>query len=128
MGSLLVLFISPTCPVCKTLVPTAISLANHEQIDLLFASDGGSPLAHQTYVNDLGLNKFSYVLSESLGIHYGVSKLPFALLIDERGVLVGKGLVNTREHLESLIEAKESGVSTLQEYIKTNESDLVKEA
>ena len=37
VGSLLVLFISPTCPVCKTLVPTAISLANHEQIDLLFA-------------------------------------------------------------------------------------------
>jgi len=37
-------------------------------------------------------------------------------------------LVNTREHLESLIEAKESGVSTLQEYVKTNESDLVKEA
>ena len=128
VGSLLVLFISPTCPVCKTLVPTAISLANHEQINLLFASDGGSPLEHQSYVNDLGLEKFSYVLSESLGIHYGVSRLPFALLIDERGVLVGKGLVNTREHLESLIEAKESGVSTLQEYVKTNESDLVKEA
>jgi len=127
-SSVLVLFISPTCPVCKTLVPTAISLSNHEQIDLIFASDGGSIFEHQTYVKDLALDNFPYVLSESLGIHYGVSKLPFALLIDDNGILSGKGLVNTREHLESLVEARETGISTLQEYIKTQESDLAKEA
>ena len=125
---ILVLFISPTCPVCKTLVPTAISLSVHEKIDLIFASDGGSIFEHQTYVKDLALDNYRYVLSESLGIHYGVSKLPFALLIDENGVLSGKGLVNTREHLESLVEARETGVSTLQEYMKTQESDLAKEA
>ena len=68
------------------------------------------------------------MLSESLGIHYGVSKLPFALLIDRHGVLAGKGLVNTREHLESLIEARETGIPTLQDYMKTKESDLTKEA
>ena len=127
-SSVLVLFISPTCPVCKTLVPTAISLSNHEQIDLIFASDGGSIFEHQTYVKDLALDNFPYVLSESLGIHYGVSKLPFALLIDDNGILSGKGLVNTREHLESLVEARETGISTLQEYIKTQKSDLAKEA
>ena len=127
-SSVLVLFISPTCPVCKTLVPTAISLSNHEQIDLIFASDGGSIFEHQNYVKDLALDNFPYVLSESLGIHYGVSKLPFALLIDDDGILSGKGLVNTREHLESLVEARETGISTLQEYIKTQESDLAKEA
>ena len=127
-SSVLVLFISPTCPVCKTLVPTAISLSNHEQIDLIFASDGGSIFEHQTYVKDLALDNFPYILSESLGIHYGVSKLPFALLIDDNGILSGKGLVNTREHLESLVEARETGISTLQEYIKTQESDLAKEA
>ena len=127
-SSVLVLFISPTCPVCKTLVPTAISLSNHEQIDLIFASDGGSIFEHQTYVKDLALDNFPYVLSESLGIHYGVSKLPFALLIDDDGILSGKGLVNTREHLESLVEARETGISTLQEYIKTQKSDLAKEA
>ena len=126
--SILVLFISPSCPVCKTLVPTAISLSKHEKIDLIFASDGGSIFEHQTYVKDLSLDNYPYVLSESLGIHYGVSKLPFALLIDEGGVLIGKGLVNTREHLESLVEARETGISTLQEYMKTQESDLAKEA
>ena len=54
--------------------------------------------------------------------------MPFALLIDRHGVLAGKGLVNTREHLESLIEARETGIPTLQDYMKTKESDLTKEA
>ena len=37
-----ILFISPTCPVCKSLVPTAKSLAKIEQsrMQLLFGSDG----------------------------------------------------------------------------------------
>ena len=30
-GAMLVLFISPTCPVCKSLAPTAKSLAKSEQ-------------------------------------------------------------------------------------------------
>jgi len=47
-----------------------------------------------------------------------VSKLPHAVLIDAGGVIRAKGLVNTREHLESLLEAQERGVASLQEYIK----------
>jgi methylamine dehydrogenase accessory protein MauD len=48
---------------------------------------------------------------------HAVSKLPFAILIDANGVLRSKGLVNTREHLESLVLAMESGVRSLQEYV-----------
>ena len=45
-----------------------------------------------------------------------MSRLPFAALIDEQGVLRARGLVNSREHLESLFEAKRLGVASLQEY------------
>ena len=31
----------------------------------------------------------------------------------------GKGLVNTREHLESIVAAKQMGVASIQEYLKT---------
>ena len=48
---------------------------------------------------------------------YEVSKLPFAILVGADGTLQSKGLVNTREHLESLIEAMDSGVATLQDYV-----------
>ena len=120
--NLLVMFISPTCPVCKSLVPTVQSLAKSEKkrIKLLFASDGDNLTQHKAYANDLSIDHSSYVVSEALGISYEVSKLPFALLIANDGTLKSKGLVNTREHLESLIEAMDTGIATLQEYIGNN--------
>ena len=114
-----VLFVSPTCPVCKSLVPTAKYLARKEaaRMRLVFASDGDSREQHVAYAKDLGLEGYPYVLSQALGMSYQVSKLPFALLIGADGTLQSKGLVNTREHLESLVEAMDSGVATLQEYV-----------
>ena len=114
-----ILFISPTCPVCKSLVPTAKSLVKSEshRMQLIFASDGDALEQHQRYAQDLNLDGYSYVLSEALGRTFEVSKHPFAVLIAADGTLRGKGLVNTREHMESLIESMDSGVKTVQEYI-----------
>jgi methylamine dehydrogenase accessory protein MauD len=58
------------------------------------------------------------VLSAELGLTYRVGKLPYAVLIDEAGVIRAKGLINTREHLESLLEAKELGVASIQDYLQ----------
>ena len=84
-----VLFISPTCPVCKSLVPTARSLAKSEasRMRLIFASDGDNVGKHRRYAEDLDITEYPYVLSELLGITYQVSKLPFALLIAGDGTL-----------------------------------------
>ena len=113
----LVLWVSPTCPVCKALVPTAVSLAQAERLRLLFASDGDRLDQHRAYVQDLRIAAYPYVVSQALGMSYAVSKLPFAVLIDADGVLRGKGLVNTREHLESLVESMRTGIASLQDYI-----------
>lgn len=113
----LVLWVSPTCPVCKALVPTAVSMAQAEGLRLLFASDGDRLEQHRAYVNDLRIAAYPYVVSQALGMSYAVSKLPFAVLIDAGGVLRGKGLVNTREHLESLVESMRTGIASLQDYI-----------
>ena len=90
---------------------------------LIFASDGDSRDQHVAYARDLGLDGYPYVLSQALGMTYQVSKLPFALLIGGDGTLQSKGLVNTREHLESLIEAMDSGIATLQEYVGRIEAE-----
>jgi methylamine dehydrogenase accessory protein MauD len=113
----LVLWISPTCPVCKALVPTAVSMARAERLRLVFASDGEKLAQHEAYVSDLGIAAYPYVVSQALGLAYAVSKLPFAVLIGADGVLRSKGLVNTREHLESLVESMRSGVHSLQDYV-----------
>ena len=57
-------------------------------------------------------------LSTELGLLFEVAKLPFAVLLDREGVLRAKGLVNTREHLESLFEAEALGVGSLQQYLE----------
>ena len=48
-----------------------------------------------------------------------MSKLPYAVLVDEEGVVRAKGLVNTREHLESIVAAKQLNIASIQEYLKT---------
>lgn len=115
--STLLLFVSPTCPVCKSLLPVVRSSGRQERdwLDIVLASDG-DPQEHRRYVaaNDLG--HVPYVVSAPLGMTYQVSRLPFAALLDEGGVLRARGLVNSREHLESLFEAKRLGVASLQEY------------
>ncbi len=120
----MVMFLSPTCPVCKTLVPTARSLADREKLRLVFASDGDTLERHLAYSKDLGLDSYPYVVSQSLGLTYAVSKLPFVVLIGSDGILKSKGLVNTREHLESLVEAMDTGVVTLQDYVQGLDSSL----
>ncbi len=126
LGATLVLFVSPTCPVCKSLVPTAQSLAKSEQgrLALVFASDGADDerqlQQHHAYVKDLRIAGHAYVISMQLGMRYQVSKLPFALLIGNDGILKSKGLVNSREHLESLLESMESGVASIQEFVARN--------
>ena len=113
----LLFFLSPTCPVCKTLLPVLRSVVRREPLQVVLASDG-SPDEHAAFVREEGLEAFPYVLSPTLGITYQVGKLPYAVLLDAAGVIRSKGLVNTREHLESLLQAEELGVASIQEYLR----------
>jgi methylamine dehydrogenase accessory protein MauD len=116
--SQLVLFVAPDCAVCEALLPAVRSAQSAERgwLDIVLASDG-EPEKHAEFVRRKDLSKFPYVLSEHLGRSFGVAKLPYAVLIDEAGKLSATGLVNTREHLESLFVAKESGVRNIQQYL-----------
>jgi methylamine dehydrogenase accessory protein MauD len=113
----LLFFLSPTCPVCKTLLPVLRSVVRREPLEVVLASDG-APEEHAAFVREEGLEAFPYVLSPTLGITYQVGKLPYAVLLDAAGVIRSKGLVNTREHLESLLEAEERGVASIQDYLR----------
>jgi methylamine dehydrogenase accessory protein MauD len=115
--STLLLFVSPSCPVCKSLLPAVKSSRKDERswMDVILASDGDSA-EQREFVRAQGLEGIPYVVSAALGLAYQVSRLPFAALLDERGVLRARGLVNSREHLESLFEARRLGVASLQEY------------
>lgn len=116
--SQLLFFVSPDCPVCKALLPVIRSTAIAERgwLDIVLASDG-DPAPHRAFVEIQGLAALPYVLSEPLGRQLGVSKLPYGVLLNEAGKIAAFGLVNSREHLESLFEAKERGVASIQQYL-----------
>jgi len=118
--STLLLFVSPSCPVCKSVLTSVKSSRKDERawLDVILASDGNND-EQREFVRAQGLEGIPYVVSAPLGLAYQVSRLPFAALLDEQGILRARGLVNSREHLESLFEAKRLGVTSLQEYLSS---------
>ncbi len=116
--STLLFFLSPTCPVCKKLLPILQSIHASEagRLNLVFASDGEMP-EHAEFRQRAGLAAHPYVLSAELGMTWRISKLPYAVLIDERGIVRGKGLVNSREQLDSLFAARDMGLASVQAYM-----------
>ena len=129
--SLLLFFASPDCPVCKSLLPAIKSAAKSEAdwLNIIIGSDGKAQ-DHEAYVQQQGLQSFPYIVSEVLGKTYGVAKLPYAVLINEDGSIASLGIVNSREHLDSLFEAKGHKVASIQDYMKnptSREANIAKE-
>jgi len=122
--SQLLFFASPDCPVCKSLLPVVRSAARAEArwVDIVRAGDG-AVAGYRQLAKAHGGEDMPMVLSEALGRAYGVSKLPYAVLIDEAGRVASTGLVNSREHLESLFVAKEHGVASIQEFLAKRNGD-----
>jgi methylamine dehydrogenase accessory protein MauD len=118
--STLLVFVSPTCPVCKALLPVLKTSRRSERqwLEIILASDGAEE-EQRRFVAASGLSEMPYVLSAPLGMAYQVGRLPFAALIDSQGILRARGLVNSREHLESLFEAQRRGVASLQQFFES---------
>jgi methylamine dehydrogenase accessory protein MauD len=118
----LLVFVSPSCPVCKSLLPVLRAIRRREKppVKVILASDGPR-LEHADFIAAESLSEFTYVLSEALGIAYGAGRLPHAVLIDGAGIVRASGLVNSREHLDSLFEARERGVASLQDWMAGQE-------
>lgn len=112
----LLLFVSAQCPLCKAVIPMALSFAKAERVALTFIGDDDAA-AQRAMIAQHGLEGHSFVNGPDVGMAYQVAKLPFAVLLDADGAILSKGLVNSREHLESLVIAHEMGIATVQDYI-----------
>lgn len=112
----LLMFTAPTCPVCDKLFPIIKSIARAEKISVVMISDG-APEEHRRFLDSHDLGEIRYVVSAEAGMAFQVGKIPYGVLLDPQGVIRAKGLTNTREHLESLLEADKTGFASLQQYI-----------
>jgi methylamine dehydrogenase accessory protein MauD len=119
----LLMFVSATCPLCKNLIPMAKSFARDERVQLIFVGDD-LPAAQAAMIERHGLGGYQFINGPEVGQAFEVGKLPFAVLLDADGLILSKGLVNSREHLESLIIAHEMGVRSVQDYIEGLKPEL----
>lgn len=119
--SSLIFFLSPGCPVCKKLLPTLKEMQVSEGgwLNIYLASDGDES-KHRKFIQEQKLENFPYILSEPLGQSYKVARLPFAVLLDAQGVVKSKGLVNSREQIESIFNAHETGFMSIQDLAAKN--------
>ncbi len=112
----LLMFTAPTCPVCDKLFPIIKSIAKAEKIGVIMISDG-APEEHSQFLKNHELGQIRYVVSAELGMAFQVGKIPYGVLLDAGGIIRAKGLTNTREHLESLLEADKTGFASLQQFM-----------
>jgi methylamine dehydrogenase accessory protein MauD len=117
----LLLFVSPHCPLCKDLIPIAKNFARRERLDIVFVGD--DDIAEQrAMIARLDMGGHAFVNSAFVGRSFHVDRLPHAVLIGEGGKVLSKGLVNSREHLESLVTAHEMGVVSVQDYLSSSKA------
>jgi len=114
----LLMFVSAACPLCKALIPMAKSFARDERVRLIFIGDDEPPVQREMIARH-GLGGYQFINGPDVGQAFAVGKLPYAVLLDADGVILSKGLVNSREHLESLVIAHEMGIGSVQDYIGT---------
>lgn len=119
----LLMFVSASCPLCKNLIPMAKSFARDERVQLIFVGDDDAAV-QRAMIEAHGLGGYQFVNGPDVGQAFAVGKLPYAVLMDAEGVVLSKGLVNSREHLESLVIAHEMGVRSVQDYIKGMKAEL----
>jgi methylamine dehydrogenase accessory protein MauD len=122
--SQLLLFVSPSCPMCKKLLPVARSFARSERrgLALVLMGDGDRP-SHEALIAKHRLDGVPFALAPIVGINLGIGRLPYAVLIDAAGIIRSKGIVNSREHLESLMVAQETGYASMQDYLRGSAPD-----
>jgi len=117
----LLFFVSPTCPICKSLLPTVQAFAQSERLQLLLIGDGDLEQQRQMAERH-GIEPGHFAHAPEVGRAFQVAKLPYAVLVSAAGVIVAQGLVNSREHLESLVTAYELGLRSVQEYLSQRAS------
>lgn len=123
----LLLFVSPHCPLCKDLIPIAKNFARREKLDIVFVGDDEVE-EQRAMIARLEMQGLPFINGPIVGRTFHVDRLPHAVLIGDDGTVLSKGLVNSREHLESLVTAHELGVVSVQDYLSHSKHSHTKVA
>jgi methylamine dehydrogenase accessory protein MauD len=112
----LLVFMASNCDACESLVPSLRSVAMSERAttETLVIFSRPSEQAARDFVKEHGLRGVVAGFAPDLVIRYGVTSTPYGLMVDQQGFVRAKGVVNHLEHIESLINATDSGLPSVE--------------
>jgi len=113
----LIVFVTPGCSSCAELASGIRAISQHERssLDVVLFSVGLDLVKHQEFRARHALTKLPYIVSAEVGQRMNITTVPYALLLDQEGMLRSKGIVNSLSHLESLLNVIDSGYASVQE-------------
>jgi methylamine dehydrogenase accessory protein MauD len=108
-------YLSPHCTSCNKLMPAAKSFFQEisAQADTVIVLVHGSPEMQRQYVQAQDLNRYLVLHESALPVTWRVGGAPFGVWVASNGTIKSKGLINLREHLESLWRAANIQVTKL---------------
>ncbi len=99
----LLLFVSPGCRMCEEVLPSLPVIASSHRLVPYIVSDLSRDETDAGYGRrDLGAR---LVPSAAAARSYGVPGTPYALVVDNSGMVRAKGTVNNLEQMEGLIDS-----------------------
>jgi methylamine dehydrogenase accessory protein MauD len=98
----LLVFTQSGCSPCKAVVPELNRLERGDTQVLVV--NNGDPEATRKWSTEVGA-RFPVLAQDKFGISkkYEVYATPFAFLIDGKGVIVSKGIINNRQHIRYVL-------------------------
>lgn len=128
---LFLLYVSPHCSVCSALIPSGKRFFKEisGEVNGAWIMVLGSRETQISYTRENGLNEHLVAAEEQLPPSWRVAGAPFGLWISASGQVKAKGMVNHREHLESLRLAARTGHPSIQSYLSAlgQEEEKVRE-
>ncbi len=103
----LLVFTQSGCGPCKVVVPELNRLGPGQQV---LAVNNGDADATGKWSAEVGA-RFPVLSQEKFAVSkkYEVFATPFAFLIDEKGVVASKGIINNRQHIRYVLSGKRVG-------------------
>jgi methylamine dehydrogenase accessory protein MauD len=97
----ILIYVSATCDTCVQLIPAIRTLSRHSAAHVIVLS------LDSTTSYESALPGLPMVSAGALARAHRIRNTPYAIAVDEHGIVAGKGIVNNLEHLEDMERALE---------------------
>ncbi len=106
IAEIILIFVSSSCTACEALLPAIWPLMKETQPDLQWAMIVKGKKPFMGFRRHFSLNFLLIAQSAALNDLYQVKQTPYVLLIAKSGDVLAKGLTNTMEHIESILQSR----------------------